>query len=483
MKSDRKQIWALMLMVISLIFLAGFLILFIRGSYNKEKENLQKEVGYLFVNSIRKIEGGIINKLIFTGDSALMNYKMRMPRLKLDSLKIKSVVSIAEHNVVGKEGRVQMEIRHREESHGINEMEGSVAMFVALSHDSTQINDSCRIPGTDFLKELQENFQKNMRSANLPIQYKIIKESENSDTMRRDLSTGSYTDISTGERYLVNIENYNSWIIRKISPEILFSAMLFICVILAFYLVFKALNTEKMLLNLKSDFIQNITHELKTPIATVSVALEAMRDFNVHENQNRRKEYLDISHNELRRLSLLVDKVLNISQVDRFQHSVQLVSLDVKEIIGEILNTLKLQFEKTNVEVNFNCVGDEFIIAGDRQHVDVLLYNLLDNAIKYNNSTQPRIDIQLLQKDGFITITVADNGIGIPAEHQKNVFQKFYRVPQGDIHNVKGHGLGLSFVAQVVKEMNGEIQLESEQTVGSTFIIKLPDQSKRIQSS
>ncbi len=478
MKKDRKQIVAILLMVLSLLFLAGFLILFLVSAYKKEKTDVQKEVGYLFVNSIRKIEGGVLNRIVMRSDSTVMGH-MRLPRMKKDSLKVKSVISIADHDMTLDESKFQIEVKHEETSRDLNQLEGSVAMFIAMDQDSIKSNDSCKVLriAIDFLKELEDNFRKNMEAAKLPVTYTIQKVSDHSNHTNENAVTGSYTDISTGDRYIVNIDKYGFLVFKKIIAELIFSILLFFCVAFAFYIVYKTLAAEKMLLNLKNDFIQNITHELKTPIATVSVALEALHDFKGMEDLGRKEEYLDISKNELKRLSLLVDKVLNISQFEKELLVNQMDRMDLKQTIEEILNTLKLQFEKLNVEVKLHSVGTEFVIFGDKQRVDGLLYNLLDNAMKYNNKPHPFIHIELSREHSFLILAIRDNGIGIPEEHQKHVFDKFYRVPQGNVHNVKGHGLGLSFVAQVVNELGGTITLESIPEVGTTFMIKIPSAS------
>jgi signal transduction histidine kinase len=480
MKSDRKQLMAMILMISSLVFLAGFLILFLVNNYKQEKDDLEKEVGYLFVNSIRKIEGGILDKIAMM-EEATVKPEFHIARLKRDSLHVKSIIKLEDEDLTMKESNIEIKIKKDAKLRDLNQIEGSVAMFIAIGDDSTRVSDSTMklFHSGDFLNELEKNFNENMLAAKLPVSYSIVKDSIKSVVNNSEAAIGSYTDVSSGIKYAVHISGYGYWIFKKILPEVLFSLLLFICVALAFYMVNRNLNTERKLLNLKNDFIQNITHELKTPIATVSVAIEALQDFNVLKNPEKSAEYIDISKNELKRLSLLVDKVLNITSLDNEIPAIKLEPLDLRQIIEQILNTFKLQFEKMNVAINFEVIGEEFIVMGDQQHLDVLLYNLLDNAIKYNNSSEPRIDIQLTKIDYKIKLVVSDNGIGIPQEHQKNVFDKFYRVPQGNIHNVKGHGLGLSFVSQVVKEMHGEIKLESEQTVGSTFIIEIPAYSQK----
>jgi signal transduction histidine kinase len=142
--------------------------------------------------------------------------------------------------------------------------------------------------------------------------------------------------------------------------------------------------------------------------------------------------------------------------------------------IEQIIQTLRVQFERQHIEVNLETIGLDFTVSGDRQRIDGLLYNLLDNAMKYNYSVNPIVELLLKAENNFVKFIIKDNGIGIPEEYQNKIFDKFFRVPNGDIHNVKGHGLGLSFVAEVVKEMNGEIFVESQQSVGTTFIISFP---------
>src|SRR4030095_4866852 len=230
---------------------------------------------------------------------------------------------------------------------------------------------------------------------------------------------------------------------------------------------------QRKLTQLKNDFISNITHELKTPIATVSVAIEALKNFNALQDPKRTQEYLEISGNELQRLSLLVDKVLKLSMFEKQQIELKEESFDLKQLTDEVVASMRLQFEKYNAHVDVKTNGNSFLIKADRLHVTSVLFNLLDNALKYSKAN-PSIQVELKEHVGEIELSVTDNGIGISAEHQKRIFEKFFRVPAGDTHNVKGYGLGLSYVAYVVQRHKGSIDLESQPGIGSRFIIKLP---------
>lgn len=226
-------------------------------------------------------------------------------------------------------------------------------------------------------------------------------------------------------------------------------------------------------MQLKNDLISNITHELKTPVATVSVALEAMQNFRALDNPALTAEYLTIAQQELKRLTLMTDKILKTSSFEATGLEIKTEDTDIENIISEVLTSLKLVFEKHQAQVSFEKEGYDFTIRANREHITNVVYNLLDNAIKYS---QPgcQIHVRLVKNQQGIQLSVQDNGIGIPAEHQSKVFDKFFRVPTGDVHNARGYGLGLSYVASVVKSLKGTLELKSEAGKGSIFTITLP---------
>jgi two-component system phosphate regulon sensor histidine kinase PhoR len=253
----------------------------------------------------------------------------------------------------------------------------------------------------------------------------------------------------------------------------LFSLFLAGVTIFSFLLLYRNLLRQQRLAEIKNDFISNITHELKTPIATVGVAIEALKNFNAMHDPQKTKEYLDISANELQRLSLLVDKVLKLSMFEKKEIELNKEHFDMKVLTREVLDTMKLQFEKNKAMVNFETSGKDFMINADKLHITSVIYNLLDNALKYRNGG-PIINVRLTSQKDLVTLTVKDNGIGIAPEYQGRIFDKFFRVPTGNKHIVKGYGLGLSYVSHVVAQHKGTINVTSEINSGSTFMIKLP---------
>ena len=183
--------------------------------------------------------------------------------------------------------------------------------------------------------------------------------------------------------------------------------------------------------------------------------------------------HVHIAQHELGRLTLLTDKVLNTSLFDETGVIIDRESIDLEKIISDIMNSMKLVFEKQKAMVEFEKVGSNFSMKASAVHITNVIYNLLDNALKYSPSN-PTILIKLSDLGEKISLTVSDHGLGIPKEFHKKIFEKFFRMPTGDVHNIKGYGLGLSYVEGVVKAHGGSIEVMSEVGKGSTFIIQFP---------
>jgi two-component system phosphate regulon sensor histidine kinase PhoR len=260
---------------------------------------------------------------------------------------------------------------------------------------------------------------------------------------------------------------------KAIAPQILFSAFLTVIVAASFIVMYHNLRSQQRLNDLKNDFISNITHELKTPVTTVSVALEALNDFHVLDNPERTQEYLSIAQTELSRLTLMTDKILKASVMD--SPSVSFISepVDLHAIIQQVLSSMKLIFQREAIVATYEQNGNGFKLKGSEIHLTNVIYNLLDNAVKYS-ARNSAIHLQLTSTSVALELSIRDRGIGIAKEYRKRIFERFFRVPTGDVHNVKGYGLGLSYVAGVVEKHGGRIEVESEEGEGSKFIIRLP---------
>lgn len=326
------------------------------------------------------------------------------------------------------------------------------------------------------IKEIDDRYRQQLNTQGFQINYSIKKvktkppkDNGSPNFDRNEVPVGFAKPVT----YRLDIEDTTAHVLKKLSPQILFSLFLVALTIFSFWILIKNLLRQQRLTVLKNDFINNVTHELKTPIATVSVAIEALKSFNAMNDEHRRKEYLDISGNELNRLNMLVDKVLKISMFEKKELELKTEPLMLDAVVGEVVRSMQLQFEKHGAKVDVQMEGNHFTINGDKMHITSVVYNLLDNALKYSRES-PVIHVGLHQKEGETVLTVKDNGIGISPVYRSKIFDKFFRVPHGDRHDVKGYGLGLSYVAQVVKEHQGHIEVVSEEGKGSTFMVAFP---------
>lgn len=327
------------------------------------------------------------------------------------------------------------------------------------------------------VKEVSDRYAKALARENINIPFEIIRGPAEVFDERMPFDVAAHNTVTIGftQPYslVLELENTIPYVLKKLTSQILVSVFLVGLTIFSFVLMYRNLRRQRRLTRLKNDFISNITHELKTPIATVSVAIEALRNFNALHDPQRTEEYLDISASELQRLSLLVDKVLKLSMFEKQQIELNGEPFDFKKLVEEVVASMRLQFEKYKAKVSIQVHGEDFMIQADRMHITSVIFNLLDNALKYSKA-HPAIQIDIASLPGFIEMSVTDNGIGISAEYQKKIFDKFFRVPTGDTHNVKGYGLGLSYVSYIMDRHKGVINVESKPGIGTRFTTKLP---------
>ncbi|HNE28872.1 MAG: HAMP domain-containing sensor histidine kinase [Saprospiraceae bacterium] len=324
--------------------------------------------------------------------------------------------------------------------------------------------------------ELRSSYAERLQAAGLPVRFELIRMDDREPPDSTIFGTlPAHTGLLTHTAYLAAFPDYKGYIFQKTLPYGLFSLLLFGITATAFGAIWKSLRRQQRLAKLKNDFIANITHELKTPITTVGVALEALSDFDARRDPVRSREYLDISKLELERLSLLVDKVLRLSMFEQQEPRMRMENLNLADVLRPVLGALRLQAERRGARIEFlQAEGQDFTVRGDRMHLSSVVFNLLDNALKYTPG-QPQVRVGLLSSGGQVRLSVRDNGPGIPAAFRDKVFEKFFRVPaQGSTHDVKGHGLGLSYAQEVARLHGGHIELAPAEEQGCTFTLVLP---------
>lgn len=311
-----------------------------------------------------------------------------------------------------------------------------------------------------------------------------LKFSQGSDAYLIDTLKGNGTSVRQYKP--LGINNYfgpRRWVAitypglqRLIAVKFLF--FLLMSCLLTFLLIFsivylmKIILRQKQLADMKDDFINNLTHEFKTPIATVFAAVEGLQKFNALDDKEKTNRYLEISRTELNRLNDMVTKVLNISSYEKKNLDLELQTIDLEAMVNDVVHTENFRAAKP-IKFSVNIAPGIKQITADALHLKNVLTNLVDNSVKYSKESVD-INISAYADNGMVHIKIKDNGIGIPASAIKFVFDKFYRVTNGNLYNVKGNGLGLSYVKLVTEAHGGTISVKSEINVGTEFLIAIP---------
>ena len=303
---------------------------------------------------------------------------------------------------------------------------------------------------------------------------------ENSPKYRNELITNGYANelfrsdiFSTPEYLLIYFPHEKQFLLTELWAMILISMILIIIIVYSFAYTVTTIFRQKKLSEMKNDFVNNMTHEFKTPISTISLACEALRDKDIRKKEEFYENYISVIQDESRRLAGMAEKILQTAVLDKGQFKMKRDKIDLHEIITEVIKNIMIQVEIKDGVITKNFGAISPVISGDRVHLTNLVYNLLDNANKYTPK-RPVIKVNTENTANGIMMSIEDNGIGISKAEQKKIFDKLYRVPTGNIHDVRGFGLGLSYVKAIVEEHHGKISLESELNKGTKFKVFLP---------
>lgn len=265
----------------------------------------------------------------------------------------------------------------------------------------------------------------------------------------------------------------NSLILKSMTATMGTTGGLLFVLIFCFGYTIISIIKQKKVSEMKIDFINNMTHEFKTPVSTIMIASEALKDKEIAGDGNRVARLANIIFEENARLGSHIERVLNIARIEKNDFKLDKKPLDVNDMIAVVLDSMALKLHKCSAKTTMSLTEDNTVIIADELHFSNVLYNLIDNAIKYSIDA-PEITIGTLVKNGQVIIQVADNGIGMSRDQQTKIFEQFYRIPTGNLHDVKGFGLGLSYVNTIVKRLNGTISVKSEKEKGSEFELKFP---------
>ncbi len=272
-------------------------------------------------------------------------------------------------------------------------------------------------------------------------------------------------------KFAVYFPTKNIYIARQLGVMIYSSIGILIVIGFFVYIVF-VIFKQRRLSEMKTDFINNMTHEFKTPIATIQVSSDALLRNSITTNPEKVTTYANIIKDETNRLKGQVEQILRIAMVDNIKNKLNKEPLDFNQMIRDIADNMMVRIENAKCKLDIHLDAKNAMIEGDRDHFVNVIYNLVDNALKYSKEN-PYVRISTFNKKSKLVVEIEDHGIGIPKEAQKHIFEKFFRVPTGNVHNVKGFGLGLSYVKRIVESHHGKIHLNSTPGKGTTFTIQL----------
>lgn len=480
--TKRRLYLSVTLMLLAIMAVAAFQVYWLIKTFGEEKQELTFRTNVLFREAIQRVQA----EKLHLDSNVHFRVAQRGVVSMLDAMDRKILDTAGRRKTKGAGARFfltdEKRVRYFRERHEMPDSVRTISIFKDNAGGPALVKvlkavDSLR--DTMSVKELSDKYAQLLSKENMMLPFSISsRPAENNEDWPPappDFEEGNQITIGFNKpvTYRVDASNTTGFVLRKMATQIIVSVLLVGLTVVSFVILLRSLVQQRRLTRIKNDFISNITHELKTPIATVSVAIEALRSFDALHDPQRTKEYLAISSNELQRLSFLVDKVLKLSMFEKQQIELKEEQVDLSHLTNEVVNSMKLQFEKYKAQVSVQLQGKDFTIHADRLHITSVLFNLLDNALKYSKGV-PSVRIELKELENEVELNVTDNGIGIPPEYRKKIFDKFFRVPAGNTHNVKGYGLGLSYVAYVVQRHYGSIEVESQPGIGSRFIVKLP---------
>jgi len=284
-----------------------------------------------------------------------------------------------------------------------------------------------------------------------------------------------YRHDLAGQAYYLHVlvPGQQRLLLRGMVPMLLVSALFVGIIALGFVYTIRTIVRQKRISDIRNDLVNNLTHELKTPISTIALACEALADPSMPKTEQQVKTFTGMIRDENKRLGALVENVLQSAVLDSGHMLLKRVELDMHNLVQDVVRSSNIQVSRRNGRIELDLQAEIHHLHGDRIHLTNVLYNLIDNAVKYTEQ-EPRVRLATRSDDLGISVSVSDNGIGIaPAEHRK-IFDRLYRVPTGNIHNAKGFGLGLSYVKTVVERHGGRIKVESAPGRGSTFHLFIP---------
>jgi len=510
------------LLSVCILFVLGVQAYWIRNFYLQKKEEFDRTV-YATLDQLeeklrerRKLNAVKMTYFIQNGDTLVRTPSRNMTIVSEDKVEIinnngnvqtKEIISLKKTGkgkqgkdtvlITGKNERVNIvlngrkaKVRAVDKKKSIEDLLKESGDLISDSKEMTKLLDKMmteikvldtEVEAVDSLHNLIKRSLDN-KGLFLPFEFAVQKQQDGKDTVlsqsqgfkkeapfyKSDLSANSI--FPNHQFLLLQFPDQNDFVMAGMRDSLILSLIFSLLILGVFYYVMRLILNQKNLSEVKNDFVNNMTHELKTPIATISLALDAINTPLVKNDEEKFREYGRILKEENQKLNQHVERVLQIALLDKGKLQLNQKKLDLEALLKEAVESYKLQVTEQNAEIHFEPGPDPVFITGDAHYLKTVFGNLLDNALKYSQGSC-KLEITLYADENQVRIHFKDNGIGMDAADHKKVFEKFYRVQGGNLHDVKGFGLGLSYVKSAVEAHGGTVELQSVKGKGSTFII------------
>lgn len=482
MNQIRKNRGLFVLMIASLFLIISFSIIWLIDQFNEEKFILHKELMHKYSDSHQQIIDSLLLKHIVIpaiNDSSQHKVQVRIAASTIDNC---DTISVEESlNIDGNKKKKEF-IRFNLQSDGNREIKLDSAQIINFNNESEVLMRSVKLfvhqtsnvindtlfNGNIFSETVdttlfKEIFKDRVKEEGYSFDIRWIETDDNK--VKKALFIENTIEVDNLPR--AYISNYFFHIIKSILPQIVFVIFLISLTIIAFLLIYRNLLEQLRLNTLRDSFISNITHELKTPVSTVKIALEAISKYENNANSGSAKKYIEMANNEMDRLNNLVSKVLDHSVIENKSNLLNLENANLFELVDHLKKSFILQNDSLVIQNN---VHTEIELIIDPLYIEGVVMNIIDNSIKYCNKS-PVIQINSIEESNNIKLLVSDNGPGIPSEYRNKIFDKFFRISNSNVHDTKGYGLGLSFAKMVMQLHEGSIEFENNEVEGCTFTL------------
>lgn len=436
-----------LLMLLSLLLLAGFTAKWLSRQYSDEKVNLRNRLEQVYtktndhiIDSMVHIElGNDLNRAI-TGQLKGITVSSSSNTLFIDSLSGKRDILIGKPGNDSLPGNFSLGIKR----------------FIIKLKGTTDANGRSLMDTSLLITSLRRNLDKEFR-----VQVALVAPGTAADALI----------IPTDNAYHLAISHYRPLLLRKLLPQIGFGALLLLLCGCAFLLSYNTIRRQLRLNAQQHSFISNMSHELKTPVATAKVAIEALRHFNALEDPVKTRDYLRMAAWELDRLETLTSNVLNSMQLAEGRIVLRKEPVAITALLQETTGGMLPLFLREGKTLHTAYEAEYSTVTGDRTHLQGAFYNILDNALKYGGD---QVTITVAAQHGRLHVCISDNGNGIPPEYSRKIFERFFRIPSGNVHDVKGYGLGLNYTRHIILSHEGDIRQQNNKEGGAAFLISLP---------